>query len=430
MSELYQIEKKYTDFFESIEEYSRQRLNDDRVSNVISLGLGVYTKYEDVRFSALYLIDEETFEFNYSSSIPTIKPETAGKIFQALVDNDTVGTCLRNASVAYFPNDNKEIYKNYYLIVPLIASNGILGIVLLSLSKPPCNMEQMFFRMIGIMSNLFAATIESTFKEIKLKKAEQLLDQKVAFRTISLVESRKQLEDQFESLRTDLSSSMPHEVRTPIFNILGYSDLLMKKFKKSGEDEDTVSMLQNVRLSAERLKRLFENYLYYSHLTILSTNYSEIMKVRTQKVISAESVIHESAWDMASNRNRLEDLQLNLADAPIAISETYLRKLLEEILDNCFKFSDKGTPVEITTRVNNEMYEMTFRDSGRGMTEDQIRNINAYMQFDRGTHEQQGSGLGMTIARKIVDIHEGQFELESTIDEYTIFRIALPIALG
>lgn len=429
MDELFQIEKKYTDFLDAVEDYATHRLNDDRMSNIINFGLNVYCKFPDVKFAALFLMNDENFEFNFSSSVPTIKTDAAEKIFQALVDNSTIGNCLRNAAITYYPNDNKNTYKNYYLAIPLISTDGILGIIMLNLNKSPNSLEHIFFKLCNMLSNLFASTLDANMKEMKLKKAEQLLDQKVAFRTISLVESRKQLEEEFESLRTDLSSSMPHEVRTPIFAIIGFTDLLIRKYTKTDE-QDTLDMLRSVKDSADRLKRLFENYLFYSHLTILSTNYQELIKARTQKMLSAESVIYEIAMNMSSMRNRTPDIVLNLQDASLAIAERYFHKLIEEILDNCFKFSEPGTPVGITSRVNNEMYEISFRDQGRGMTDDQIKNISAYKQFDRNLHEQQGSGLGTTIARKIIDIHEGQFDLESNLNEYTEFRISLPLYIA
>jgi two-component system, sensor histidine kinase and response regulator len=425
MDELYQIEKKYTDFLEAVGEYANHRLDDERMFNIINLGLSVYNKFPDVKFAALFIMNEETYEFSFSSSIPTLKPDAATKIFQALVENNTIGTCLRNAAITYYPNDNNS-YKNYYLAVPLLTTNGIMGIVLLNLSKSPSSFEKIFFRLCSVLSNLFSSALDINIKDLRLRKAEQLLDQKVAFRTISLVESRKQLEEEFQSLRIDLSSSIPHEVRTPIFNILGFTDLLLRKFTKM-DDQDTVGMLKNIKESADRLKRLFENYLFYSQLTILSTNYPELIKARSQKLLSAESVIREIVNNMANSRNRESDIELILQDATLAISEIYFHKVLEEILDNSFKFSEPGTIVRISSRINNEMYEIKIKDHGRGMSDEQMKNINAYKQFDRNVYEQQGSGLGITIARKILDIHEGQMDLESKANEFSEFIISIPL---
>jgi signal transduction histidine kinase len=133
---------------------------------------------------------------------------------------------------------------------------------------------------------------------------------------------------------------------------------------------------------------------------------------------------------MASIKNRDSDIELFLQEASLAISEVYFHKLLEEILDNCFKFSEPGSIVKISSHINNEMYEIKIRDHGRGMSDEQMKNINAYKQFDRNVHEQQGSGLGITIARKIIDIHEGQFDLESKINEFTEFIISIPLFIS
>ena len=72
---------------------------------------------------------------------------------------------------------------------------------------------------------------------------------------------------------------------------------------------------------------------------------------------------------------------------------------------------------------------MTFHDQGRGMTPAQIVNVGAYVQFDRKLHEQQGSGLGLTIVSRLAELHGGSFEVESTPGEYTLVTIKLPVQL-
>ena len=74
------------------------------------------------------------------------------------------------------------------------------------------------------------------------------------------------------------------------------------------------------------------------------------------------------------------------------------------------------------------MFILSVTDLGRGMSKKQIEQIGAYTQFGRDRYEQQGSGLGLSIAVKIVDLHNGDFSIISELDNYTTVVIKLPVA--
>jgi signal transduction histidine kinase len=67
-------------------------------------------------------------------------------------------------------------------------------------------------------------------------------------------------------------------------------------------------------------------------------------------------------------------------------------------------------------------------DNGRGMTDEQIAKIGAYVQFDRKIYEQQGSGLGLVIAKKLVELYYGKFKITTVKDQFTLIEISLALA--
>ena len=81
----------------------------------------------------------------------------------------------------------------------------------------------------------------------------------------------------------------------------------------------------------------------------------------------------------------------------------------------------------VTARAQDNRYIVQVRDEGRGMNEDQIRSIGAYMQFDRRFYEQQGSGLGLVIARRLVELYEGTLVIESAPNQGTTITFNLPV---
>ncbi|MEQ8960070.1 MAG: ATP-binding protein, partial [Coleofasciculus sp. C2-GNP5-27] len=100
-------------------------------------------------------------------------------------------------------------------------------------------------------------------------------------------------------------------------------------------------------------------------------------------------------------------------------------KLIEELIDNAFKFSPPGTAVSICDRVEQNRVILTITDQGRGMTSEQIANLGAYMQFERKLYEQQGSGLGLAIAQRLAQLHGGELTLESRPGKETTVHVSL-----
>jgi len=134
----------------------------------------------------------------------------------------------------------------------------------------------------------------------------------------------------------------------------------------------------------------------------------------------------EEARRIAEEAKRPADLKLKLSSAAAPISEEYFAKLVGELTHNAFKFSPAGTPVTVTLSATPESTVITVADHGRGMTAEEIAKIGAFMQFDRKTHEQQGLGLGLTIARRLAEIHGGALTVQSELGVGTTATVKFP----
>lgn len=232
-------------------------------------------------------------------------------------------------------------------------------------------------------------------------------------------------ERKFDILRESLSRSIPHELRTPLNIIMGLSEYLKKNFENTPVDE-IKEMINNIYMESKRLNRFVENYIYYANLEINASNYEEIEKMRRQKTELVESVIKDIVYFQAENTGRSLDVNFNLEDAVLKISYDHFAKAINEVTNNCFKFSERGTPVNIVSKRTNGYYEIEFEDFGRGMTKKEIDNIGAYMQFGRKIYEQQGTGLGIAIAKRIIELHNGEFSIHSEPHNFTKVIMKLP----
>jgi two-component system, sensor histidine kinase and response regulator len=227
-----------------------------------------------------------------------------------------------------------------------------------------------------------------------------------------------------DELRSNISMSLPHELRTPLNAIMGFSELILSEYKLF-EESDILEMIGQIQLSGHRLYRLIQNFLLYTDLEIAATNPELLKEMRNSEFSCVKSLLSEKARQQAKKANRIDDLQLNLQNSSVAIDSIKLTKILEELLDNAFKFSSEGTPVFVNSLVENQRFILSVKDQGRAMTADQIAQLEAYMQFDRQLYQQTGLGLGLAIVKRITELHGGNLKIESSPEQGTIVSVYL-----
>ena len=235
-----------------------------------------------------------------------------------------------------------------------------------------------------------------------------------------------QFETTLRLLRKNITYALPHELKTPLTGILGYGNMLLIEPEKL-KSEDILEYATWIVKSGERLQRLIENYLVYAQLEILSSDPKQVDALRNHIIKNAEDIIREEATRIAEESQRSADLRLELCNAALQISAQDLRKIISELVHNAFKFSPAGTAVKVIARRSDTTFSLLILDQGRGMTADQIRQMGAYMQFERKLYEQQGIGLGFSIAKSLINLHGGQINMTSSPGVETTIEIIFPI---
>jgi len=231
------------------------------------------------------------------------------------------------------------------------------------------------------------------------------------------------LESTLNELRGTLASRMSHELNTPLNGIIGTISML-KEDIESMDIIEIQEMLGWADESARRLESLTKKFLIYSELEV-SPSRQESFKVAHTKF--SRDMITSSLKSYVKDFKRSDDLQFDLEEAEIALSDRYLLTILHELLDNAVKFSPAGTMIKISSQVVENMFNLSVKDLGRGMTEAQINRIDAFVQFERKTYEQQGIGLGLRVVKKIVELAGGNFSITSIYQQETTVHIMLPL---
>jgi len=226
-------------------------------------------------------------------------------------------------------------------------------------------------------------------------------------------EIQRQSEKKLDEFRGRVTLALPHELRTPLNGIMGLASIMM-------EDHGTMKpqeVLESARLihdSALRLHRLIENFLVFSHIELMSKDARSVLATASASLISADDLAKQAALDVALRRQRQGDLRLSLKPARVAAIQDNFHKVIEELADNAFKFSEPGTPVDIAGAFDGNHYTVRVRNVGRGMTPEQVAAIGPHVQFEREKYEQQGAGLGLVIAKRLTELNGGSFTIDST----------------
>ena len=228
-----------------------------------------------------------------------------------------------------------------------------------------------------------------------------------------------------DNLRNSIALSLPHEMRTPLNGILGFSQIL-KEESESLDSQTVKEMAEFIYVSGERLFELIQKFLTYAELEIIRTDPEQIEFLQSQTTIFPNLGVMEILSDKAKKAGREADLELELHPCQVNISTAKLAKIVEELVDNAFKFSLQGSPVQVKGQVIDNQLVLSFIDHGRGITAAQIAQLGAYQQFERKLYEQQGSGLGLMIAKSITEIHGGKLKIKSKPQEKTVVQVMVP----
>ena len=231
-----------------------------------------------------------------------------------------------------------------------------------------------------------------------------------------------------DALRHSIAHAVPHELRTPLTGILGCAEFLMLDYETM-ERQRVYEIAELVMRSGRRLQSLVENYLLYSQLELVKTDKERMNAMRSTVLDYPDSLTSDIVQIITQKAERNADVTFTTVPGAIKIGHDNYERIIVELVENAMQFSEPGQSIEVTTSLtDDDYYRLTVTDHGRGMAQEDIASIGAYTQFHREFYEQQGLGLGLAIIRLLTDIHQGRFNVTSTLGEWTTVTIDLPIA--
>jgi len=210
--------------------------------------------------------------------------------------------------------------------------------------------------------------------------------------------------------------------------VLGFSELIIDNLENMSLPQ-VRDMAQDIHNAGLRLMRLVQNYLSLVDLEMISADPERITELRETETTSAHTIITEIGLSKARQEGREGTLSMAVDETSLKISETSLQKIVEELLDNAFRYSMVGTPVSLLGKreENQGVYRLEITDQGQGMAMVQIRAIDIGLQDVPEKYDQQGTGMGLLIVKRLVGIYGGTLNIRSTAGEGTTVEILFPL---
>lgn len=238
-------------------------------------------------------------------------------------------------------------------------------------------------------------------------------------------EEQIRLQSQAITERENFLSFIAHELRNPLTILLGNIDYLINS-PRAADPEKQARILGNLRTAASRLQALVTNLLAISR--VQRTESSLVLKP-----VSLHTVIQDAMDEVvlqATDRRIALDVQVDEALPPIRGDETSLIRLVSNLLENGIKYTPVGGQVSVRAVREDGMVRMDVADTGQGIPPEELPHVFDLYHRARssGTPFAKGSGLGLALAKTIVDRHGGEIHVASTPGAGTTFTIVLHLA--
>jgi signal transduction histidine kinase len=222
--------------------------------------------------------------------------------------------------------------------------------------------------------------------------------------------------------KSDFLATMSHELRTPLNAIIGFSEVLHEQM--FGElNERQIAFVEDVLVAGEHLLSLINDVLDLAKIEAGGMEL-ELSEVAIPDVL-------RSAVSMHSERASREGVELSLTTEPeeitISADGRRVRQIVFNLVSNAVKFTPAEGRVDVSARLDDGQVEIAVADSGPGIAPEELETIFEEFKQAMDGKRAEGTGLGLPLSRKLVELHGGRLWVESTAGNGSTFRFNLPI---
>ncbi|WBW97083.1 PAS domain-containing sensor histidine kinase [Oceanirhabdus sp. W0125-5] len=267
--------------------------------------------------------------------------------------------------------------------------------------------------------------ILSIIRDISERKRAEQLQRRVEEEERQLKEAKE-----YERLRNEFFANLSHEFKTPlnlIFSTVQVLNIKLKNIVDQQEKEKVNQYIKILKQNAHRLLRLINNLI---DITKIDSNYFSI-DLQNCNIVSVVEDITLSVAEYIENKDVEIIFDTDIEEKIISCDPDKIERIILNLISNSLKFTEAGGTIKIDIHDKEETIVISVKDTGIGIPKNKLNVIfNRFAQVDKSTtRNHEGSGIGLSLAKSLVEMHEGIIEVKSEYGKGTEFIIELPVKL-
>ena len=256
--------------------------------------------------------------------------------------------------------------------------------------------------------------------EEEIKSLNTELEQRVQTRTNEIEEKTKEL-IKLDKVKDDILNIVAHDLRSPLMSILGSTQII--KLKNSDLNPENEKLLEHINLSCKTMDNLINDLLDVSKIE--SDNYRLVLEKVELNSILNDIEIH---FDSLFKRKDITFHLFSVENIYLMLHKERFWQVIQNLISNAIKFTNQGGEISLKVVDEIDNVKLHIKDNGIGISEDYLDIL--FEKFTpasrKGTEGEHSTGLGMSICKRILELHHGNINVQSIIGEGTEFIITLP----
>lgn len=232
----------------------------------------------------------------------------------------------------------------------------------------------------------------------------------------------------YDKLRTDFFANLSHEFRTPLNVILGTLQLLTLFLKNSVVSESSSNIHKYIGIMKQNCNRLLRLVNNLIDITKIDAGFLEL-KMKNYDIVSLVEDISLSVVDYIHNKGLSIQFDTDTEELIIACDPDQIERVILNLLSNAIKFTPSGGSILVSLHDRGDWVQISVKDTGIGIPKEEqefiferFRQVNPSL-----SRNHTGSGIGLSLIKSIVEMHQGRITLTSQVNQGSTFTVELPV---